>query len=142
MKISLDWLREYIDLDNSADEIAARLSNLGFPIENIEKSGNDTVLDVEITSNRGDCLSHIGIARELAASYEKPLKIPPADIQETSSSVEDLISIRIDEPELCPRYTARLITGVKVGPSPAWMVQRLEAAGMRSVNNVVDATNY
>jgi len=142
MKISLDWLREYVDLDNSAEEIAARLSNLGFPIENIEKSGNDTVLDVEITSNRGDCLSHIGIARELAASYEKPLKIPPADIQETSSSVEDLISIRIDEPELCPRYTARLITGVKVGPSPAWMVQRLEAAGMRSVNNVVDATNY
>lgn len=142
MKISLEWLREYVDLDASAEEIAKRLSDLGFPIEAIEKAGEDTVLDVEITSNRGDCLSHIGIARELAAAYGRPLKIPAVQFEEADKTAADFVSVRIDEPTLCGRYTARIITGVRIGPSPDWMVRRLEAAGMRSVNNVVDATNY
>ncbi|HPO70839.1 MAG TPA: hypothetical protein PKV53_11085, partial [Anaerohalosphaeraceae bacterium] len=76
MKISLEWLRDYIDIDLPAQAIADTLSNLGFPIESIEQVGQDTVLDVEITSNRGDCLGHIGIARELAAATGQPLKIP------------------------------------------------------------------
>jgi phenylalanyl-tRNA synthetase beta chain len=142
MKISLEWLREYVDLSVSPEEIAKRLSDLGFPIEAIEKIGEDTLLDVEITSNRGDCLSHIGIARELAAAYDRPLKIPVVQLEESDKTAADFVSVRIDQPALCGRYTARVITGVKVGPSPAWMVRRLEAVGMRSVNNVVDATNY
>lgn len=142
MKISLEWLQEYVELSVPPEEIGKKLSDLGFPIENIEKMGNDTILDVEITSNRGDCLSHIGIARELAAAYHVPLKIPAVTIQESDEATQDWIRVQIDEPELCSRYTARIIQGVKVGPSPAWMIRRLEAAGMRSVNNVVDATNY
>lgn len=142
MKISLEWLSEYVDLNVSAEMIASKLSDLGFPIEGIEKVGDDLILDVEITSNRGDCLSHIGIARELAAAYGYPLKMPAVEIRESEKAAGDLISVRIDEPFLCGRYTARVITDVKVGPSPAWMVRRLEAVGMRSVNNVVDATNY
>lgn len=142
MKISLEWLSDFVDLDVSAEVIAATLSDLGFPIESIEKMGDDTVLDVEITSNRGDCLSHIGIARELAAAYGRPLKMPAVEIAESEEAAADLVSVRIDEPALCGRYTGRVIRGVKVGPSPVWMVRRLEAVGMRSVNNVVDATNY
>jgi len=143
MKISLEWLQEYVDLKGVCpEEIAKQLSNLGFPTESIEKIDGDTVIDIEITSNRGDCLSHIGIARELAAAYGKPLRLPDASIQESDSPVQTWVSVQIEEPELCPRYTARIITGVKVGPSPDWMVRRLQAAGMRSVNNVVDATNY
>ena len=86
MKISLEWLREYVDLNAAAEEIAKRLSDLGFPVESIEKAGEDTVLDVEITSNRGDCLCHIGIARELAAAYDLPLKIPAVQIEQTDQS--------------------------------------------------------
>ncbi|MEJ5258992.1 MAG: phenylalanine--tRNA ligase subunit beta [Anaerohalosphaeraceae bacterium] len=143
MKISLEWLQEYVDLKGiRPEEIAKRLSDLGFPTESIEKIDGDTVIDIEITSNRGDCLSHIGIARELAAAYGKPLRLPDASIQESDSPVQNWVSVQIEESQLCSRYTARIITGVKVGPSPDWMVRRLQAAGMRSVNNVVDATNY
>ncbi len=143
MKISLEWLQEYVELKGVCpEEIAKRLSDLGFPTESIEKMEADTVIDVEITSNRGDCLSHIGIARELAAAYGKPLRVPDISIQESDIPVQKWVSVQIEEPQLCPRYTARIITGVKVGPSPDWMVRRLQAAGMRSVNNVVDATNY
>ena len=142
MKISLEWLREYIELDLEARQIAQKLSDLGFPVESVETVGEDTVLDVEVTSNRGDCLSHIGIARELAAAYGLPLKRPRVQVEESDRPAEEHIRVRIDAPDLCGRYTARVITGVKVGPSPAWMVRRLEAVGLRSVNNVVDATNY
>ncbi len=142
MKISLEWLREYVELNETAEVIAGTLSDLGFPIEGIENTDSDTVLDVEITSNRGDCLSHIGIARELAAAYGRVLKMPVVEIAESETAASDLVGVQIDEPSLCGRYTARVITGVQVGPSPAWMARRLEAVGMRSVNNVVDATNY
>jgi phenylalanyl-tRNA synthetase beta chain len=143
MKISLEWLQEYVDFEPlTPEEIAQRLSDLGFPTESIERFEQDTVLDIEITSNRGDCLSHIGIARELAAALGRPLKLPTVTLPESEHCAEDWISVQIDEPQLCPRYTARIITGVQVGPSPEWMVRRLQAAGMRSVNNVVDATNY
>jgi phenylalanyl-tRNA synthetase beta chain len=142
MKISLDWLRDYVDIDLSADEIGEILSNLGFPIESIESVGDDTMLDVEITSNRGDCLGHIGIARELAAATGKPLNLPDITLEESDNDVQTLAQVQIHEPALCNRYTARVIEDVKIGPSPEWMQKRLETVGIRSINNIVDVTNY
>ncbi len=142
MKISLGWLKRYVDIDKTADEIAQILSDLGFPTEGIEQVDGDTVIDIEISSNRGDCLSHIGIARELAAATGKELRLPKVDLPESDDDVSKFVKVAIDAPDLCGRYTARVITGVKIGPSPDWMQKRLEAVGVRTVNNVVDATNY
>ncbi len=142
MKISLNWLNDYVQTGLNAEEISQILSNLGFPCESIEHLKDDAVIDVEVTSNRGDCLSYIGIARELAVVTGKELKLPVISLDESSKSASEFAVVEIDEPKLCRRYTARVIEGVKIGPSPQWVVKRLEAVGMRSVNNVVDATNY
>jgi len=142
MKISLNWLRDYVETDLGAEQIAEVLSDVGLPSEGMEYPKGDTVLDLEITSNRGDCLGHIGIARELAAATGRKLKIPTVELDESDRDVNELASVEIADPDLCGRYTARVIDGVKVGPSPDWMAKRLEAVGTRTVNNVVDATNY
>lgn len=142
MKISLDWLNDYIETGLNAEAIAEILSDLGFPCEGIDHVEGDVVLDVEVTSNRGDCLSHIGVARELAAATGKELKLPQVELEEIDQEAGAFAQVEIQEPDLCGRYTARVIEGVKVGPAPDWMARRLEAIGMRSVNNVVDATNY
>jgi len=142
MKISLDWLSDYIKIDKSAEQVAEILSDLGFPCEGIEKLEDDAVIDVEVTSNRGDCLGYIGVARELAAATGEELIIPEVELDESDKDVAELAGVQIDEPDLCGRYTARVIEGLKVGPSPDWLKKRLEAVGMRSVSNVVDATNY
>lgn len=150
MKISLNWLSDYIETGFDADQIAEVLSDLGFPCEGIEHLDDDVVIDVEITSNRGDCLGYIGVARELSAATGKELKVPAVpkgmaksiELDELDKDVTEFAGVEIVEPELCGRYTARIIEGVKVGPSPDWLRKRLEAVGLRSVNNVVDATNY
>jgi len=142
MKISLDWLSDYIETGPGAKRIAEILSDQGFPCEGIEHIGGDSVIDVEVTSNRGDCLSYIGVARELAVATGKELKIPEVEPDELEKDVTEFANVEILEPDLCGRYTARIIDGVKVGPSPDWLRKRLEAVGLRSVNNVVDATNY
>jgi phenylalanyl-tRNA synthetase beta chain len=142
MKISLHWLRDYVDFDLTAVQIGELLSNRGFPYESIEEINGDTVIDVEVTSNRGDCLSHIGIARELAAATGTPLKLPAITLPQSDKAANTLVKVEIGEPTLCGRYTARIIENVKVGPTPDWMRKRLEAVGLRSINNVVDATNY
>jgi len=104
--------------------------------------GGDTVFDIEVTPNRPDWLSVIGIAREIAALTGNPLRLPEFTLREGAENVEALASVAVEAPELCPRYTAQVIRGVKIGPSPAWMKQLLEKVGMRSINNVVDVTNY
>ncbi|MBP7053413.1 MAG: phenylalanine--tRNA ligase subunit beta [Phycisphaerae bacterium] len=142
MKVSVNWLRDYVEIDLSAERIAEILMNLGLPCEGIEQTADDAVIDVEVTSNRGDCLSHIGIARELGAATGKALRLPDVRLEEMDRPASDFVSVEIREPAACARYTARVIEGVKIGPSPDWVVKRLEAVGMRSVNNVVDATNY
>ena len=142
MKISLKWLTEYIETGLAADEIAEVLSDLGLPCEGIEYLGDDVVINVEVTSNRGDCLGLLGIARELAAATGKKLKMPAVELDELDKNVTEFASVEINEPDLCSRYTARIIESIKVGPSPVWLKKRLEAVGMRSVNSVVDATNY
>lgn len=142
MKISLNWLRDYVEVDRPAEQIAEILSDLGFPCEGMEHLDDDVVIDVEVTSNRGDCLGYIGIARELAAATEKELRIPSAELDESDKDVTAFASVEIREPDLCGRYTARIVEAIKVAPSPGWLRRRLEAVGLRSVNNVVDATNY
>jgi len=141
MKISLEWLGDYLPHTPRAEEAADRLTFGGLPVELIERVGDDTVIDVEVTSNRGDCLSHVGIARELGALMSRDVK----DVQMVEPQVVapvETVPVRIEATDACPHYTARLIRGVKVGPSPAWMRRRLEAVGLRSINNIVDVTNY
>jgi phenylalanyl-tRNA synthetase beta chain len=102
----------------------------------------ETVIELEITPNRPDCLSMIGVAREMAVLYGTELKRPAFEISETEGDVNDEVSVRVDEAEKCPRYTARVLKGAVIGESPEWMRKRLEAAGVRPINNVVDITNY
>jgi phenylalanyl-tRNA synthetase beta chain len=142
MKISLRWLADYLLGPLTAQAAADALTHGGLPVEVIEQHGDDTVIDVEVTSNRGDCLSHVGVARELSALLNRPFKdIFPA-VAEATTPTSSTIAVRIEAPELCPHYTARIIRGVRIAPSPAWMQQRLEAVGLRPINNVVDVTNY
>ena len=102
----------------------------------------DVVLDLDITPNRPDCLSVLGIAREIAALTGESLRLPEIDYHETEKSIDALASVDIVDPDLCPRYCASLVTGIKIGPSAAWLQQRLNGCGMRPINNVVDVTNY
>jgi phenylalanyl-tRNA synthetase beta chain len=102
----------------------------------------DTIFEIGLTPNRADCLSVIGIAREVAAKLGKKVKYPEFRLRENGPAITDAASIRVDDPDLCPRYTARYVTGCTIAPSPAWMVNRLNAVGIRSINNVVDITNY
>ncbi|MBI5774357.1 MAG: phenylalanine--tRNA ligase subunit beta, partial [Verrucomicrobia bacterium] len=110
--------------------------------EHLGRAGSDVVYDLEVTPNRPDLNSVIGIAREIAALTGNPLRIPEFRIQNSEFRIQDYVAVHLDEPELCPRYTARVVTGVKVGPSPDWLRQTLEKVGIRSISNVVDVTNY
>lgn len=103
---------------------------------------DDVILEIEVTPNRGDWASMLGVARELSARYQTASRTPTAAIQENSTQTDKLTSVDVQAPDLCPRYLGRVLTGVQVGPSPAWLTQRLVAAGMRPINNVVDITNY
>lgn len=146
MMISLDWLREYVDIDLSAEELADRLTLAGLETETIEKVGDDTVIELETTSNRPDHLGHIGVAREVAWICKAPLRLPE-DTLDTVADVDgrrlgDWIILDVHDAERCPRYTARLAVDVQVAPSPGWLQRRIEAIGLRPVNNVVDLSNY
>jgi len=142
MKISLNWLADYLPGPLAAQAAGEALTHGGFPVEVFEKHGDDDVIDVEVTSNRGDCLSHVGVARELAALLGREWRDVRPVIVETGPAVSTVASVAIEAGDLCPHYTARVIRGVKIGPSPDWMIRRLEAAGLRPINNVVDVTNY
>ena len=141
MIVSWNWLTEYVSLKMSHDDLVDRLTMSGLNHEGTEVVGDDQAIDLEVTSNRSDCLGHIGVAREIATLYEIPLTIPdPQPVK--VSDVADHCSVEIASPETCYGYTARLIKGVKIGPSPDWMQKRLQSVGIGIVNNVVDATNY
>ncbi len=147
MKISLKWLNDYLDQPVEPDEAERLLTEQGFPIEQrLDGAGDerDVVLDVEVTSNRSDCLSHIGVAREIVAGSggRRELKTPDLDFPVDEMPVAELTGVDNRAQDACLVYTARLIRGVRVGPSPDWLVRRLEAVGLRSVNNVVDVTNF
>ncbi|MCK5732725.1 MAG: phenylalanine--tRNA ligase subunit beta, partial [Candidatus Latescibacteria bacterium] len=103
---------------------------------------DDVVFELELTPNRPDCLSVMGVAREIGAITGNPLRTPEIEVVAEGEPIDQWASVEIEDPKACPRYAARVITGVKVGPSPDWMRRRLEAVGLRAINNVVDATNY
>lgn len=152
MKVSYNWLKERVPVSANAREIARTLTMAGTQLESIQEVANDVTLDFEITVNRPDCLSINGLAREVGALLQvtpKPLpelpqiKVIEARQSEGSYAVgEKHLKIVLEDPELCPRYCGQIITGVKVGPSPSWLRQKLEVCGVRSINNIVDATNY
>ncbi|MBN2580372.1 MAG: phenylalanine--tRNA ligase subunit beta [Pirellulales bacterium] len=142
MLISWNWLKQYVALDVSAAELQRRLMFAGINIEGEKEVGGDLAIDLEITSNRPDCLGHLGIAREVAVLFDKELKIPAARPAEGKTPAAELTQVRIDCPDLCFRYIARVVRSVKVAPSPKWMTRRLETVGLTPINNVVDISNY
>jgi phenylalanyl-tRNA synthetase beta chain len=142
MKIVYNWLKEFVDATAPVTELRSRLSLAGVAIDSVEESAAGPVLDAEITANRPDCLGHFGMAREVAAIYRLPVKALQPKLKEAAIRVSDATRVEIEAPELCGRYTARILRGVKIQPSPDWLRQRLEAIGQNSINNVVDVTNY
>jgi len=143
MKVSYNWLKEFVDLTASPEEAASRLALSGTNIASIENGAHGAVIDAEITSNRPDCLGMLGIAREVGAICRLPVKInSPKPAESKTAKATDAVKVKIETPELCGRFTARVIRGVKIQPSPKWLKDRLEAVGTASINNVVDISNY
>ena len=142
MIVSWDWLKDYVELDKSVEEVTTRLTMTGLNLESIADVDGDTAIDLEVTSNRPDCLGHIGVAREIGVLFDRSVTIPEADAQAVSEKTARVTSVQIECEDLCPRYYARVIRGVKVGPSPEWLVRRLRAVGVATINNIVDITNY
>jgi phenylalanyl-tRNA synthetase beta chain len=143
MKVAYEWLKEFVEITSSPEEVASQLALSGTNIAGIEHGPQGAVIDAEVTSNRPDCLSMLGIAREISAVYRTPLKTHmPKPAESSSAKASTAIRVAIESPELCGRYTARVLRGVKIQPSPAWLKDRLAAAGVASINNVVDITNF
>ncbi len=141
--VTTEWLRELVPTKLSAEEIAERLSDVGLAVDVFEKmEGGEARLELEAPTNRGDCWSIIGVARELAAALGSKVKPPKTKLRTSGAPASKAVKVKVEAPDLCPRYTARVIRGVKVGPSPEWMQRRLEAVGIRPISNVVDVTNY
>jgi phenylalanyl-tRNA synthetase beta chain len=149
MIISLDWLGEYVRPDATAEAIAERLALSGLNHESTRGIGSDTAIEIEVTSNRPDCLGHIGVAREVAAVFGVPLQVPtaatggawrPSGARDAAAASG--LTVAIEDSRICPCYQARVIRGVRVGPSPRWLVDRLATVGVASVNTIVDVTNY
>lgn len=142
MGVSINWLKEYVDINWTPEELAHKLTMAGIAIEGVEQTGNDAVMELDLTPNRGDCMGLINLAREVAALNSEELRIPAISLQENREDISSYIAVRIEAPELCLRYTARVVKNVKIKPSPWWMQERLLHAGIRPINNVVDVTNY
>ncbi|MEW6068134.1 MAG: phenylalanine--tRNA ligase subunit beta [Nitrospirota bacterium] len=140
MRIPYEWLREIVDISSSPDVVAERLTMIGFEVEAVESVEDDIVFEINVTPNRPDCLSILGIAREISAAFNVLLKVPQHEIK-GEQPVSDF-SIEILRPELCSRYAGRLIKDVNISESPEWIKRRLEKCGIRTINNVVDITNY
>src|SRR5258708_683765 len=126
MLISYNWLRELADTKLSPQELRERLTNVGLAVDAVEERDGDYVLDVEVPSNRGDCLSHVGIARELAVIEKSKVETPESKIQSVYGKASDFASVEIRDADLCPRYAARIVRNVKIAPSPEWLRKRLE----------------
>ena len=146
MNISYNWLKDLINIDLAPELLAEKLTRVGLAVEGVHPHGDDYVFDIDLTSNRPDCLSHLGVAREIGAIMDTPLTTEAQRYGEVPEvpfpSVLAGEVVRIQDPDLCHRFTARIIRNVKIGPSPEWLVKRLEAIGERAINNVADITNY
>jgi phenylalanyl-tRNA synthetase beta chain len=142
MKVSLSWLKEFVEIPTEPRQLKADLTMVGLNVESVAAVGHDWVLEVEVTTNRPDCLSHYGVAREVATLYRKPLRRLEIDVKESGARTSEEVSIQTADPDLCARYCGRVIENVQVKCSPDWLVKRLEAVGQRPINNVADITNY
>ncbi len=142
MIVSWNWLTDYLRLDMPVEALTERLALSGLNLESIADSGGDIAIDLEVTSNRPDCLGHLGVAREIAALYEKELRTPDPRPPVKGPPVESRAAVAVLDEALCPRFTARVVKGVKVGESPWWLKKRLETIGVRPISNIVDVTNY
>jgi phenylalanyl-tRNA synthetase beta chain len=148
MEFSLRWLADYVDLPEGPEgpeQLAKRLTGAGFAVDGLVPHGDDPenwVIDIDVTTNRTDAMNHFGLAREIAVLYDRPLRPPASLPAEGTERVEEAARVEIQDPIGCPRYTARVIRGVKIGPSPDWLRARLEAIGLRPISNVVDVTNF
>jgi phenylalanyl-tRNA synthetase beta chain len=163
MKLPIFWLLDYLDLKGAPlvdvaaaacarwdlkphADVARTLGQLmtfsGFACEGIAGSGEEAVLELDVLANRPDGQCILGLAREAAAILRVPLRLPPTELTESDPGAATLAKMRVDDATLCPRYTARVIRGVKVGPSPEWLQKRLQAMGLIPRNNIVDITNF
>jgi len=142
MKVVYNWLKDFVGVTASPAELASRLALSGTNIGGVETGAYGAVIDAEVSSNRPDCLGHYGIAREVGAIYKLPLKGVAPKPAESPAKASDAVKVDIQAPELCGRFTARVIRGAKIQPSPKWLKERLEASGVASISNVVDVTNY
>ncbi len=142
MNISYNWLKDLIEIELSPEELAKKLTNVGLAVEGIHTHGDDLVFDIDLTSNRPDCLSHLGVAREISVFSNSKFQISDSKSEDKKSDVKSSELVTIEDSDLCNRFTARIIRNVSISPSPQWLVDRLEAIGERSINNVADITNY
>src|SRR5258708_14992053 len=142
MKVVYNWLKDFVDVAATPQDVASRLALSGTSSGGVENGAHGAVIEAEVSSNRPDCLGHYGIAREVAAIYKLPLKHVSPKPAEGEPKAGDAIEVEIQSPELCGRFTARVIRNVKIQPSPKWLKDRLEASGVASISNVVDISNY
>jgi phenylalanyl-tRNA synthetase beta chain len=142
MNISYNWLRELTGVELTADELRERLTMAGLEVEAVHEMGGDFVLEIAMLSNRPDLLSHLGVAREVCTLAGGAVRWPKMQALREEGRSGSFTSIEVQASDLCPRFTARIVRGVSIAPSPAWLVARLEAVGQRSINNVADITNY
>jgi phenylalanyl-tRNA synthetase beta chain len=141
VKILVSWLREFVDAPADARKLGDDLTAAGLAVDGVERRGDDAVLDLDVTTNRVDCMNVYGVAREVSVIYGVPLKPLAAALREQGAPASEAWSVDVQAPDLCPRFCGRVLD-VRIGPSPDWMRARLEAAGVRPINNVVDLTNY
>ena len=142
MKVVYNWLKDFVGVTASPQELASRLALSGTNVGSVEDGPHGAVIDAEVGSNRPDCLGHLGIAREVGAIYKLPLKPVSPKPKESAAKASDGIKVEIQAPDLCGRFTTRVIRSVKIQPSPKWLKDRLEASGVASISNVVDISNY
>jgi phenylalanyl-tRNA synthetase beta chain len=141
MRVPLSWLREFVDITVERERLAKDLTLAGLAVDAIEDRGDDVVFDLDITTNRVDCMNVYGVAREVSVLYGLPVRTPVVEFHESGPAAADALKVTIEAPDLCPRFCAAVLD-VRLGPSPAWLRDRLEAVGVRSISNVVDLTNY
>ena len=142
MIVSWNWLTDYLRLDMPVGVLTERLALTGLNLESIADVGGDIAIDLEVTSNRPDCLGHLGVAREISVVFDQTLRVPDPRPRAAGAPVETRTRVAVEDTALCPRFTARVVSGVTVGESPWWMRKRLETIGVRPISNIVDVTNY
>lgn len=142
MNISYNWIRDLTGTTLEPRELAALLTRIGLAVEVVHDASDDFILEIDLTSNRPDCLSHLGVAREVVAAKGGQVLLPQSAPSRVEGSAESFTAVEIRDLDLCPRYAGRVVRGVTIKPSPDWLVKRLEAIGQRPINNVADITNF